>query len=469
MNAETASDPTVREDYEDNPLQKWLKIKESVSGVSDIQEFSDKTFEHLLDLCLCKDIIIGYDETGSKLSPSSIFYAHGMRGLPNTDDDRRKGFPKTKAGKDIIRLANVIAASSSDKEWIPFEDLPRNTEFSGLGRMYGSAVGAPIRFRQVKGIGTQCYGAVIVLWGRERRQVPPVSQITQMLPDYARLCLQIKACTLLQPFVWSPSSKMETIRADVEEFARTQFSILILGERGTGKTALASEVHRLSGRQIDLFWQIPCSTYCSDLLEVILFGCKKGAYTGAESDRPGVFEIYDGGTVFLDEIANTAITTQQKLLHFLQTKTYTRYGDSVPRESKVRLIFATNESLKVLGKPIGEGFARVRLDFLERIKGPTVVMPTLDERKSTDVYILANHFLTLFNRQHGSSLVFSDDAMKMLKSIEYGPGNIHVLEKYIQLAYAFALHAGNREIADGDIVRAESNREKIRDWEPRPE
>ncbi|OGQ99008.1 MAG: hypothetical protein A2505_11100 [Deltaproteobacteria bacterium RIFOXYD12_FULL_55_16] len=444
--------------YEDDKLQPWLHVVELVQGASTYDEFKKATFETMQSLLGCKVIAIVLVDptTGAFSENSQLLVAGGMRNPRNSN-----------AGHDLVRMAEQICILTQESPWVTFNQLAA-TEYKSLGRMYGSGAGAPIRPAAVPGGVSQSIGAVIALWDLSSKDVVTAIQITQMLPDYARLYLKIPGNLMLRQFVWTQSDKMLPVEEKVKKFARTNFHVFLLGERGTGKTALASEIHRQSGRPQGLFWAIPCSSYSSDVLEVVFFGCKEGAYTDAKQDQIGVFEAYDNGTVFLDEIGSTSPSTQEKLLHFLQTGVFTRYGDTYPRRSNARLIFATNESLHELIQPLSPGGRpRVRRDFLDRIVHLSIVLPPLDERGAKDIETLARSFLDRCNRDHGVTIEFAPNAIMKLARVRFGCANIHLLEKYVKLAFALAFSGQKKEITDGDFVVAVENARQAQIWAPR--
>lgn len=451
--------PLNYEDTEDRNLQPWLKIGTLAKSASTFDEFAKSTLEFMVPLLKCKAIAVFYDPSGEGISETSLCQAYEMRDIKNT-----------KAGKELVKMAQQVNCLPPDTPIIRFDNLGKS-QFTSLARMYGCAFGAPIRLETVIGLTPLPSGAVIALWDTPYTNVMPAIQITEMLPNYANYYLKLPISSMLRPFIWTRSSQMMAVEDKVKKFAKTMFHIFILGERGTGKTALASEIHRQSGRPHSLFFAIPCSAYSSDVLEVVLFGCKKGAYTGADAERRGIFEDYDNGTVFLDEIGNIAPKTQEKLLHFLQTGIYTRYGDTVTKRSNTRLIFATNESLKDLAQIKSDGSPRLRKDFLDRIVSLSIVLPPLDDRSPEDKKILAQAFLDRCNSSHSVNIDYTENALNKLSSpySYYGCANIHRLEKYVEIAFAYAFSENRTNISDGDIELAMGNIQSAWEWEPRKE
>jgi NtrC-family two-component system response regulator AlgB len=206
-------------------------------------------------------------------------------------------------------------------------------------------------------------------------------------------------------------------------------SVLIEGESGTGKELIAQEIHRKSIRADKPFIKVNCAAIPEQLLESELFGHVRGAFTGAVKDRQGRFEIADGGTIFLDEVAEIPPSTQAKLLRVLQSKEFERVGESNPQKVDVRVIAATNRNLD---EALDEG--TFRQDLFYRLNAMRIKILPLRERPE-DIPILIQHFLKKFsdNREY----VFSRDADKALRAYRWS-GNVRELENVIQRAILLA-------------------------------
>jgi transcriptional regulator with GAF, ATPase, and Fis domain len=222
------------------------------------------------------------------------------------------------------------------------------------------------------------------------------------------------------------SRAMKKVYQSVEDTAPTDLPVLILGETGTGKGMIARLIHLKSRRRNRKFLAINCGTIAETILESELFGHKKGSFTGAVSDKRGLLEEAEGGTVFLDEITNTSPAFQAKLLEAIEEKTIRRVGETVTRTIDVRFLFATNKDLEI---EIEEG--RFRKDLFYRINVFEVEIPPLRERH-TDIPQLAHLFLERFSREINKKIDgFTADAVERLKA-NYWPGNVRELQNVIE-------------------------------------
>ena len=227
----------------------------------------------------------------------------------------------------------------------------------------------------------------------------------------------------------------------VRRIAPTNSTIVIAGESGTGKDLIARAIHYGSLRAVEPFVVVNCATFTEGLLESELFGHVKGAFTGAVSNRKGLFEMADQGTVFLDEISELSPATQVKLLRVLENREIKPVGGSTNRTVDVRIIAATNSNLQAL---VDQG--KFRSDLFYRLDVIRVELPPLRERR-TDIPLLAGHFLARYAQRMDKSITgFSERAMDMLVGADW-PGNVRELENAIQRAVALA--EGTRiELAD---------------------
>jgi two-component system response regulator HydG len=218
------------------------------------------------------------------------------------------------------------------------------------------------------------------------------------------------------------------LKSDISKIAGTDVNVLILGENGTGKELIAREIHRNSPRRNEVFVNVDLGSLSETLFESELFGHQKGAFTDAAEDRVGRFEAASGGTLFLDEIGNLTTPLQAKLLSSLQNREIYRVGSNRPVEVDIRLICATNQSVKqmaVLGS--------FRQDLLYRINTIEIEIPPLRERRE-DIPLLANHYLSLYRRKYRKgNLILPDHVIKKLQEYDW-PGNIRELQHAIERA-----------------------------------
>ena len=224
------------------------------------------------------------------------------------------------------------------------------------------------------------------------------------------------------------SDKLRLIFDLIEKIKDTPTTVLLEGQSGTGKELIARAIHYTSNRRNKKFIAQYCGALPETLLESELFGHVKGSFTGATYDKKGLLEIADGGTFFLDEIGDISLSTQVKLLRFLQEGEIKRVGSTQTRRIDVRVICATNATLSEKVKK-GE----FRLDLYYRLNVIKIVVPSLKQRKS-DIPLLAIHFLDKYNKKMNKSIKgITDEAMKYLVKCEW-PGNIRQLENEIERA-----------------------------------
>jgi NtrC-family two-component system response regulator AlgB len=207
-----------------------------------------------------------------------------------------------------------------------------------------------------------------------------------------------------------------------ETIAASDLSVFILGESGTGKELMAEFIHEKSSRSDKPLIKVNCAAIPEGLLESELFGHVKGAFTGANKDRKGRFELADGGTLFLDEIGEMPFTFQAKLLRVLQSGQFETVGDSKTKQVNVRIISATNVNIEAA---IEE--KNFREDLFYRLNGVTISIPPLRDRPE-DIELLVQHFIEKFSKNKNLSI--TDDAIFLLKNYSWR-GNIRELENTI--------------------------------------
>ena len=237
------------------------------------------------------------------------------------------------------------------------------------------------------------------------------------------------------------SKEIDEIHNLIEKVAPTEARVLITGGNGTGKELVAHQLHQKSARNSAPFVEVNCAAIPSDLIESELFGHVKGAFTSAVKDRAGKFEIANGGTVFLDEVADMSLAAQAKVLRALQESKIQRVGGENDIKVDVRIISATN---KDLSKEIAEG--KFREDLYHRLAVILINVPLLSERKN-DIPLLVDHFTHTLSKEQGvEEKSFSKDAVKMLMDYPW-TGNIRELRNVVERLMIL----GENPITENDI------------------
>jgi DNA-binding NtrC family response regulator len=228
------------------------------------------------------------------------------------------------------------------------------------------------------------------------------------------------------------SPKMQEVLATVERVAPTHSTVLLGGESGVGKDLIARAIHEHSRRAAGPFIKINCTAIPENLLESELFGYERGAFTGANTSKPGRFELADKGTIFLDEIGDVPGSIQVKLLHVLQDRQFERLGGTKTLKVDVRVIAATNQDLRAA---LEQG--TFRQDLYYRLNVVPISIPPLRERKEEIPY-LVDYFIARFARESDKPLTgITPAALKLLMDFHW-PGNVRELENIIERATALS-------------------------------
>jgi two-component system, NtrC family, response regulator len=239
------------------------------------------------------------------------------------------------------------------------------------------------------------------------------------------------------------SAALAQAKSLAERVAPTEATVLLTGETGAGKELFAQAIHQGSRRRGKAFVAVNCSAFPKELLESELFGYRKGAFTGALTDKKGLFDEASGGTLFLDEVGELAPEAQAKLLRVLETQTFTRLGDTKPTRVDVRLVAATNRDLKA--EADGGGF---RLDLYYRLSGFSITVPPLRAR-AADVPALARQFLSVFAAKLKKRLPgLSEECLQRLSRYPW-PGNVRELKNVLERAAILALDG--QELTSEDL------------------
>jgi two-component system response regulator PilR (NtrC family) len=241
------------------------------------------------------------------------------------------------------------------------------------------------------------------------------------------------------------SPVMDKLKQLIRTVATTNSTVIVSGESGTGKELVARAIHACSQRSAEPFVSINCGAFPETLLESELFGYVKGAFTGANQNKRGLFELANTGTIFLDEISEMSLSMQVKLLRVLQERLVRPVGGGLETPIDVRVIAATNKDLDAL---VGEGLFRE--DLYYRLRVIPIDVPPLRER-GADVVLLANFFLKKFAHQMSKNVTeLSPESLDLLRGYDW-PGNVRVLENTIERAVA---------MADGDPLQVELPNER---------
>lgn len=228
------------------------------------------------------------------------------------------------------------------------------------------------------------------------------------------------------------SPQVQKLLSLIEQIAPTKSNVLILGESGTGKSLIAELIHKNSPRRDGPFISINCAAIPETLLEAELFGYKKGAFTGAVSDKKGLIELANGGTLFLDEIGDLPLGLQAKLLKFLETYEFIPLGDIHKKHVDIRLISATNKNLEKL---IKEG--KFREDLYYRLSVIELRIPPLRERKE-DIPVLVYYFIEQVSKHYNKTVKgITNEALPCLLNYDW-PGNVRELKNVIERAVILA-------------------------------
>ncbi len=253
----------------------------------------------------------------------------------------------------------------------------------------------------------------------------------QLLQENLELRSEVSSKYRFENIIGS-SPQMQNVYRLIAQCAPTNSTVMLTGESGTGKELIARAIHYNSLRKDKPFVAVDCNSLSENLLESEMFGHVKGSFTGAVTNKKGMFEIADSGTLFLDEIGNISLSTQAKLLRVIQEREFKAVGDTRTQSANFRLITATNKDLKAM---VAEG--TFREDLFYRINIFPILIPPLRERRD-DIPPLAFHFLKVFNQELGKKVLeFSEGAMSALVHYDW-PGNVRELENTIHRAVILA-------------------------------
>lgn len=271
--------------------------------------------------------------------------------------------------------------------------------------------------------------------------------------------VQLRKKSFIEDDMIGESEEMWEIRETIRKAAKTNARVLITGESGTGKELVAKAIYQLSSRTDKPFIKVNCAAIPTELIESELFGHEKGSFTGALNRRIGKFELADGGTLFLDEVCDMSLAAQAKVLRVLQENQLERVGGNDTINVDVRVIAATNVDIP---RAIEEG--RFREDLYYRLNVIPIHVPRLTDRVD-DVELLANYFLDMYTREHGTGeKVITPDGIDLLRRYSW-PGNVRELRNIIERV---TIMVGTDEISAEDLkkyLRQDSQGERF-DFKP---
>jgi len=258
-----------------------------------------------------------------------------------------------------------------------------------------------------------------------------LANLRQIIQDALKLSLpNIQKERRIRHLLLGESDVMRDIRAKIAKLARSQAPVYISGESGVGKELVARLIHQQSSRSEQAFIAINCGAIPHELVESEFFGHKKGSFTGAVTDKKGLFQAAEGGTLFLDEIADLPLSLQVKLLRAIQEKKIRPVGESVEIAVNVRLLSATHKNLEELVKD-----GHFRQDLYYRINVIDLSIPPLRER-SDDIVLLTEHILLRLAEANGTTApTITKDALNALTHYPF-PGNVRELENILERALA---------------------------------
>ncbi|GAB4201728.1 MAG: hypothetical protein OHK0013_14080 [Sandaracinaceae bacterium] len=250
------------------------------------------------------------------------------------------------------------------------------------------------------------------------------------------------------PVIVGKSPPMLTLFRMLERIRQSDATVLVLGENGTGKELVAKSIHQGSRRANKAFVATNCSAFNDNLLESELFGHRRGSFTGAVADKPGLFEVADGGTFFMDEVGDMSPSLQVKLLRVIQEGTFMPVGGTETKKVDVRIVAATNRDLAAMVKQ-----GTFREDLYYRLHVVVLRVPPLRERKDpvtgeSDVNVLVEHFLKRLGKREKREKVLTPRALERLVAHEW-PGNVRELENEMERLWVLS---GEDPIIDEDLL-----------------
>jgi DNA-binding NtrC family response regulator len=370
------------------------------------------------------------------LAALSEFFGRALPGFVGlallSEGEPERNPPPRLGARELHRLAALASRAAADEVGL-WEMLPQRHAALLRLPLAPSPVAALVADRPLAAGDLDAVGLAFRAFGARLRQVRRLEQAEE-----ARRRLSARNRYLgerAEPGVSlvGESPAMQRLREQIRTVATSSATVLVLGPSGSGKELVAREIHRQSLRHGEMFVAVNCGALVESLLDVELFGCRKGAFTGAVRDRDGLFEVAHGGTLFLDEVGEMSPALQVKLLRVLETGELIPVGASRARKVDVRVVAATHRDLEAEVKQ-----GRFREDLFYRLHVFPLQVPPLSERRQ-DIPALARHFLRQFSGVESAD--FSPEALRLLCARDY-PGNVRQLANEVQRAAILAGGAG---------------------------
>jgi len=261
---------------------------------------------------------------------------------------------------------------------------------------------------------------------KDPREVFSKEKVVPIFPPSSSTFVEVGEVTREEGIFIYTSDKMQRIKEIIDQIADTDVTVLIQGESGVGKEVVARSIHLNSSRRERPFVKVNCAALPQELLESELFGYEKGAFTGAYRQKPGKFELANGGTIFLDEISEISLSLQGKLLQVIQDREFSRLGGKKDIRVDVRVLVATNKNMEE-----GVKNGRFREDLYYRLDVVNITIPPLRERRE-EIPIFVEYFLDKFSRKYQKKAVPMSDKMMEALSRHDWSGNVRELENVIQ-------------------------------------
>ncbi len=364
-------------------------------------------------------VLITMDDLEIAVQANAAFETAGVDTvLVSSLDDSKTVLRKSEP--DVVILTEALPDHRAEM----LVNLAREREISTLGLIEPTVADAAHLARQMG----------LTAWMRKPVEPREVVATASRLIDRRRLQERTK--------IVGESPALQEVLVKVEQLAPVSSTVLIEGESGTGKELVAQAIHTLSPRRDEPFIAVNCAAIPETLLESELFGHEKGAFTGAAERRLGRFELADGGTIFLDEVGEMSPATQVKLLRVLESRAFFRVGGTQPIRVNVRVIAASNQSLKEL-----VAIGRFRDDLFFRLNVLYIYLPPLRERKA-DIRLLVKRFIRELSEAHSRPFRgITEEAMQLLENAHW-PGNVRQLRNLIE---SMVVLAPGREIRATDI------------------